>query len=269
MKSIKRLASQKGVTLITILVVLLLVTAIGATAIKYAMTTLKISTNSQVRQLLIQSADLPLYVIRNTEPQILRKLDNVIGLAIKNNFPDREYVFCYRPTTQKNFAPIDRIAEISPFTSTGNVTTSSEMRLISGANTSFCNLSSDYGSARTGVVTQVAVSLITEDAGQTEKGQFLPEGTDSSGAAHLGSALTGSQRFRVTTTAMLPAYATSSLDTVQANCLSTSKPRLNDNTEHPQLKTLSDCLSEYGVPNISQTQEFALATMIIEIAKPD
>ena len=158
MRIINSLAPQKGVTLITILIVLLLVTAIGALAIKQAITSLRISTNSQVRQLLMQSADLPLYVIRNTDPTVLRKLDNVIGLAINNNFPDREYIFCYRPTVQKNLAPINKVAEISALTTTGNVTTLDEMRLISGGRDSFCDLTKDFGSARTGVITQVAVS---------------------------------------------------------------------------------------------------------------
>lgn len=269
MRIINSFAPQKGITLITILIVLLLVTAIGALAIKQAITSLRISTNGQVHQLLMQSADLPLYLIRNTDPTVLRKLDNVIGLAINNNFPDREYVFCYRPTAQKNLAPLNKVAEISALTTTGRVTTSDQMRLISGGNDSFCDLTKDFGSARTGVITQVAVSMITEDLNQSEKGEYLPKGTDSSGTAHLGSKLTGTQRFRVTTTAMLPAYSKASLDTVQSNCLSTSKPRLNDNTEYPKLKTLSDCLIDYGVPVVTQTQEFTLANMIVEISKPN
>ncbi|MDM1756730.1 MULTISPECIES: pilus assembly protein [unclassified Acinetobacter] len=269
MRTTQSLAQQKGMTLITIMIILLLVTGIGALAVKYSITSLRIASNSQVRQLLTQSSDLPLYIIRNKSPVVLRRLDNVVGLAINNSLPDREYIFCYRPQSQKNFAPINNVAQISPYSTTGTAITSDVMRLISGTNSSFCDLNADFGSARTGVVTQVAISLITESAGETEKGEYLPEGTNASGAAHLGAQITGSQRVRITTTSMLPAYSTASISTVQSECLSTSKPRLNDNTEHPSLRTLKDCISDYGIPVVSQTQEFVLANTLIEVSKPE
>ena len=45
-------------------------------------------------------------------------------------------------------------------------------------------------------------------------------------------------------------------------------PRLNDNQDHPGLKTLADCLSQYGIAVESQTQEFNLATDYKEVSKP-
>lgn len=262
-------SNQKGVTLITTMIVLILVTVIGTLAVRYAMTGLKISTNSQVTQLLNQSADTPFYIIRNMQPEALRRLDNVIGLALGNGLSDREYVFCYRPKTQKNFAQINNVAQISPYTTTGEKITTNQMRLIQGNSNSFCSLTTDYGSARDAVVTQVSVSLISNENGSVEKGQFLPEGTDVSGASHMGQNLTGNYRFRVTTTAMLPSYSIASLTTVQRECLSTTKPRLNDNQEHPELSTLADCLRQYGIAVESQTQEFNLATDLVEVSKPD
>lgn len=259
---------QNGVTLITTLIVLLLVSVIGTLAVRYAMTGLKVSTNSQVRQLLIQSADNPLFIVRNMTPQQLRQLDNVVGLALSDGQLDREYVFCYRPKSQKNFAQIKNIAQISPFSTTGVITTAETMRLIQGNNNSFCSLTTDFGSARDAVVTQVAISLITNASGTVEKGQFLPEGSDASGASNLGANLTSNQRFRVTTTAMLPSYSKASLATVQSECLSTSKPRLNDNHDHQQLKTLKDCVASYGIAVESQSQEFNLSTDYVEVTKP-
>ena len=261
-------SSQQGVTLVTTLIVLLLVSVIGTMAVRYAMTGLKISTNSQVRQLLIQSADNPLFIVRNMTPQQLRQLDNVVGLALSDGQLDREYIFCYRPKSQKNFAQINQIAQISPYSSTGVLTTAETMRLLQGNNNSFCSLSQDFGSARDGVVTQVAISLIANNSGETEKGLYLPEGTNVSGASHLGSNQTANQRFRVTTTAMLPSYSTSSLSTVQQECLSTSKPRLNDNHDYQNLKTLKDCVSAFGIAVESQSQEFNLSTDYVEVIKP-
>ena len=261
-------SNQQGVTLITTMIVLILVTVIGTLAVRYAMTGLKVSTNSQVMQLLNHSADTPLYIIRNMEPNVIRRLDNVIGLALKNGFADREYVFCYRPKSQKNFAQINNVAQISPYTATGTKITTDQMRLIQGNANSFCSLATDYGSARDAVVTQVAVTLISNQNGSVEKGQYLPEGTNVSGASHLGQASTGTQRFRVTTTSMLPSYSTASLTTVQNECMSTTNPRLNDNQDHPTLNTLADCLRRYGIAVESQTQEFNLAADYLEVSKP-
>lgn len=261
-------SNQKGVTLITTMIVLILVTVIGTLAVRYAMTGLKISTNSQVKQLLNQSADTPFYIIQNMEPNAIRRLDNVMGLALKNGLSDREYVFCYRPKSQKNFAQINNVAQISPYTSTGTKITTDQMRLIQGNANSFCSLTADYGSARDAVVTQVSVSLISSQSGSVEKGQYLPEGTNVSGASHSGQNLIGNHRFRVTTTAMLPSYSTASLTTVQAECLSATKPRLNDNQNYPELSTLADCVRRYGIAVESQTQEFNLSTDYVEVSKP-
>ena len=63
MRTTQSLAQQNGMTLITIMIILLLVTGIGALAVKYSITSLRIASNSQVRQLLTQSSDLPLYII--------------------------------------------------------------------------------------------------------------------------------------------------------------------------------------------------------------
>lgn len=262
------LKNQKGVTLITTLIIMLLVSVVGTLAVRYALTGLKVSTNSQVQQLLIQSADNPFFIIRNTSPEQLRKLDNVVGLALSNGFVDREYVFCYRPKAQKNFAPISNVAQISQYTSTGTLISSDEMRLIQGNKNSFCQLSSDFGSARDAVVTQVAISLIASEVDQVEKGQYLPEGTNVSGASHLGAVTTGTQRFRVTTTAMLPSYSNADLDDVQDDCLSPSKPRLNDNFDNRDLKTVADCVSKYGIAVETQVQEFTLSTDFVEVSKP-
>lgn len=260
--------AQKGVTLITTLLVLLLVTSIGTIAMRYAVIGLKVSTNSQIRQLLIQSADNPFFIIANMQPHQLRKLDNIIGLALSNGYSDREYVFCYRPTTQKNFGQIGNVAQISAYSATGVLTTSDVMRLILGNNHSFCSLSADFGSARDAVVTQVAIALMSNSVDQNEKGQYLPEGTDLSGASQIGRQLTGAQRFRVTTTAMFPSASNASLSQVQQECLSASKPRLNDNTDYTNLKTLADCISQYGIAVETQTQEFNLATDFVEVSKP-
>lgn len=50
---------QRGATLIVVLILLLLITILGILAIRTAITSLNIATNSQIGQLLVQTGDAP------------------------------------------------------------------------------------------------------------------------------------------------------------------------------------------------------------------
>ncbi len=50
---------QRGATLIVVLIMLLVITIVGIFAIRVAMTSLNIATNSQIGQLLLQTGDTP------------------------------------------------------------------------------------------------------------------------------------------------------------------------------------------------------------------
>ncbi|RZL15426.1 MAG: hypothetical protein EOO89_13060 [Pedobacter sp.] len=98
---------QQGATLIMVLFVLVLVTMVGVLAIRIALTSLNIATNSQIEQLLLQTGDTPNNQILNTT-----KLSNIldysgaIGAAI-DEFkiaPGKEYIFCYKPTSNQGQA---------------------------------------------------------------------------------------------------------------------------------------------------------------------
>ena len=52
--------SQKGATLIVVLVILVLITILGSYAMKQGLVNLKIATNSQIQKLLMQSSDVAL-----------------------------------------------------------------------------------------------------------------------------------------------------------------------------------------------------------------
>lgn len=64
----------------------------------------------------------------------------------------------------------------------------------------FCNLTTDYGSNRQAVVTQVAVSVPT-DAANDIPGSNLPRGTNTSEGTQLPKSMLSTQRIRVITTA--------------------------------------------------------------------
>ena len=56
---------QRGATLIVVLIMLLVITIVGVLAIRVAMTSLNIATNSQIGQLLLQTSDTPTNILLN------------------------------------------------------------------------------------------------------------------------------------------------------------------------------------------------------------
>lgn len=264
----KNLKAQRGATLIVVLIMLLLVTIIGVFAVKISTTSLKISTNSQIRQLLRQASDAPFQVIRNLPVVKLRAVDNAIGAAIVSNSPNEEYLFCYSPTVNKDFARSIKTTITTAFSDTGTDISGNGIRVISGGTTGLCNLSSDFGSKRDATVTQVAVSLAADVNPDQDRFQYYEEGTDISGSSTIANVIQPPTRLRVTTISMMPALSTSSVSTVQTNCLTTSNLRLANNLEHPTKATIADCVQSYGMPVEVQTQEFLLKVFLTEQSKP-
>ena len=88
---------QKGATLITVLVILVIVTLLGTIAVNMRIVGLKIATNSQVNALLLENSDSALFNIENPD-QIERQLalDGMFAYFNSAANADDELVFCYR-----------------------------------------------------------------------------------------------------------------------------------------------------------------------------
>ena len=261
-------SSQKGATLIVVLLMLLLITIIGSMAIRVSTSSLKLATNSQVNQLLRQSADTPFQLIRNLPANKLRVADNAIGALIVGNDINREYLFCYSPTIDKNFALTTKTTIVSPFNNSGDLIAGDAVNVISGGTRGFCDLKKDFGSKREATVTQVAVSLSNDSSPDQERFQHYAEGTEISGNTVVSNIVSVPIRLKVTTIAMLPAFSTTNIETVQSNCFTTSNIRLANNVDYPTKKSISDCVRGYGIPAEVQTQEFILKTSLVEVTKP-
>lgn len=266
---IKYPVSQSGATLIVVLFILLLMTIIGTIAVKVATTSLKISTNSQISQLLRQAADTPFQVIRNLPANKLRAADNAIGSLIVGNDINSEYLFCYSPTVDKDFARSTKTTIISPLSTTNEVLSGDAVRSISGGVTGLCRLNTDFGSKRDATVTQVAVSLANDVNPDRDRFLYYAEGTDITGGAAIANVVSQPTRLRVTTIAMLPNYSSTSISDIQTACFTTANLRLVSNIDYPTKKTIADCIQSYGVPVEVQTQEFVLKTTLTEISKPN
>ena len=93
-KTKKIAIKQRGAALIAVLIILVVITLLGVTAMRMGLTSLTLATNSQVSQLLFQSADMgtaSLMKLVQQDTATAMKVGGVIGyqagnLYIKNNF---------------------------------------------------------------------------------------------------------------------------------------------------------------------------------------
>ena len=88
---------QKGATLITVLVILIVITLLGTIAVKMGIVGLKIATNSQVNALLLENSDAALFNVENPK-DVARQLamDGMFAYFNSAANADDELVFCYR-----------------------------------------------------------------------------------------------------------------------------------------------------------------------------
>lgn len=144
---------QQGATLIVVLFVLLLITIVGIMAIRTAITSLNIATNSQIGQLLVQTGDTPANQFLNVGSyETLMAADLVIGAA-RLDTPGKEYIFCYKPTSNQQIAATMDATVLIPPDANAAWDTKATIDSTQTSRNGFCNLEQDFGSAREAVVT--------------------------------------------------------------------------------------------------------------------
>jgi hypothetical protein len=267
---------QRGATLIVVLIILLVITIVGVLAIRVAMTSLNIATNSQIGQLLLQTGDTPTNILLNrSNYKNLTSITSVVGKAINDQKDPlkhgREYVFCYRPTSALQVNSILDMTVLIPPSATAADNTKATVDTTESNRSGFCDLESDFGSSREAVVTQVAVKYISEADPDAAPGADLDRGTDASKDSNVQQGKVEG-RVRITATAILPNYSSANLATVQAACIGNSSAvgYINDNTDTGlrTKKTMADCLTEYGIPVNTQIQEIDLKTRFVQVTAP-
>ena len=268
MKNVKTVSSQKGATLIVVLFMLILLTLVGVFAIKTAMTSLNIATNTQVGQFLSQTADTPLNQFYTSDLSKMVDLSGVVGYALQDSKlePGKEYVFCYKPLSTIKFGASLGVAALRP---PANKTEKSTVA--TGGASAFCDLTKDFGSSREAVVTQVAVKIPSDTLADLPAGALLGRGTNVSAGTILPKNVIEQQRIRVTTTSIFPAFAKDikaaqtcvGIDSTQPGYISDT---LDKDTR--DFRTIANCLVDLGVPVNSQTQEFNLQTLFEQTEAP-
>ncbi|MCH7314066.1 hypothetical protein [Acinetobacter sp. ANC 3882] len=275
MRTIKTLGDQqRGATLIVVLILLLLITVIGIVAVRTAITSLNIATNSQIGQLLVQTGDTPNNQFLNVSNyDVLRAADVAIGAAEMEhrNAPGKEYIFCYKPTLNQQLAATMDATVLIPPAKNDPSDTKATIDSTQTNRSGFCNLESDFGSAREAVVTQVAIRIPT-DTENVDAGAYLESGIDQGAGSIVQNSKTTSTRVRVTTTSILPNYSSTDLATVQQDCIGngSSVGYINDalDSEVAGKKTVADCLAGYGIPVNVQVQEMILQQLDQETTSP-
>lgn len=244
MKKIKAKKSQRGATLIVVLVMLVLLTLVGLWAIRGSITSLKISTNAQVVALLKQTSDSVFFTLENkTDDELvftnMRIGDGMLNYTLRPENKGKELVFCVRGETADNFVG-SRIASVIYWQ--GTTIKNSDM-----GKSGFCQVgrTSDFLSGRNAVLTQVSVR-----AGSSDRDwEHLMEGDDKE-----TSKSTGIQKVVITATSLIPKLSNSD-DSIINECLS-NFTSFKDNLV--QNETVTDCLANLNVPYSTQEMEYTM-----------
>jgi len=256
--------AEQGSALIPVLFVLLIITVLGLMAMRQGLVNLNISTNAQVRQLLVQSADAPLnqYATLDVSQPSNVSMATVLGAALDASNLGREFVFCYKSTSSQKFGLMYNANTIqaNPSATAGTNTST----VIDSSGSGFCDPTADFSSGRKAVVTQVSVLQPTDES-TAAAGSYLARDSSVGGGDAAPRGYTQKQRFRVISTSFLPGMATGAISTSSAstNCL---QGRISDNSDpaNAGLETVTDCLARNGVPVNTQVQEYGLTSSLTQ-----
>lgn len=211
---------QQGAALIAVLIILVIVTLLGVTAMRMGLSGLSLANNSQVSQLLFQAADMGTTQIRNAVNQDVLAAMGSSGLISDVSGADTH--LCLKPTGGSNFS-----AGACDPTSTSN-----------------------YISERAVVLTQVTYRRLTVTDGDTSNGaeSLLQTGQSVSP--------TGSQeRLKTFSTSVVPSFGSASPATVK-ECL--QNPADDEERDGDTTYTITDCLTKVGAVFTTHVAEYRI-----------
>ncbi len=188
---------QKGATLITVLVILVIVTLLGTIAVKMGIVGLKIATNSQVNALLLENSDSALFNIENpAEVERQLALDGMFAYFNSAANADDELVFCYRASENSFF----KLSKASAITEDGSTTKIG----VDG----FCK-ANQFAMGRSAVLSQVYLtksSTVSAPFGSVPKGTSIGQSNVPATSNNIGA----------TVISVLPSFAGASSTEIEA-----------------------------------------------------
>lgn len=242
--------SQRGSAIIVVLIAAVLLTIIGAMAIRSGIFGLRLATNSQAMHIMDQNNDASLFKIQDSDA-----IKNyLIGTGLFG-FPkmvenrDKELVICYRGSSSR-FYQVSRASLVSDNSGTLNIE-----HIGGSARMGFCQVDdnkTDFVSGRGAAMTQIAVRIGGISEEDDEAFSHYQEGTDN----ETGK-LDENLRLVVTNTTVMPVLSTADNDTINACMIGIS---YTDKTS--SLETVSECLSKFNIPYKTQVAEYSLGQFI-------
>lgn len=208
---------QDGAAILVVMLILLVITVLGITAVRMGMTSLTIATNSQVSALLFQAADTGLASFEGNitaNPAKAANADGVIGGAAAVAGTDTKYC-----VTKDNLFRAGGCA---------------------------AGVDADFNSARKVVLNQVAVMVPANEDGSPQ--QPLLIGTDPERSGGLVG-----YKVNIYSTSVLPVIGAAS-ETEINGCLGLPNSDPDDNPA--AVTTVTDCLTDAGAVFTTMVQEY-------------
>lgn len=226
---------QNGATLMVVLIILVMVMVLGTLAVKSGILGLRISTNSQIRSLLLENSNSALFNIEDPK-QIARQLamDGMFSYFNSADNIDDELVFCYRSSSMNTFYSMDKASVIKKDGNTAKM-----------GITGFCK-AGEFSSGRSAVQAQIYLKKNVEE--NPTPFSTVPTGT-SQGQSEVPVV---AHNIGVTVISILPSYA-GATDAQIENCFKQTAIKKNDTTE-----TVEECFDALNIPYNLQHADYVV-----------
>ena len=223
---------QKGATLITVLVILVIVTLLGTIAVKMGIVGLKIATNSQVNALLLENSDSALFNIENPD-EVERQLalDGMFAYFNSAANADDELVFCYR-AAQNAFYDFSKASAIAADGTTTKIG-------VDG----FCK-ANQFAMGRSAVLSQV---YLTKSSTASAPFSSVPKAT-SIGQSNVPAT---TNNIGATVISVLPSFSDASPTQIE-ECF--KKP----SNKYGSLQTVGECFEGLNIPYNMQHSDYVV-----------
>lgn len=247
--------SQRGATLIVVMIMLLAITVIGTLAVRQGLVSLNVATNSQAQQLLTQNSDAAFFNIEREE-NLIQSLSasGMFGYINGAINKDKELVFCFLGE-EDAFFDIGR-ASLMAWGVGDSAPTNNTLGM-----EGYCSVSATTGnfftSGRRAVMTQVAVKFSSQSDNDPFYG--MQYGTDEKGVKFEKN-----KPVKVFAVSIMPTLTTATAGQIDT-CLNSRMSEVTIPsgttvaTDSVFRQSITDCLAELNIPFTSQVTEYLIA----------
>ncbi len=248
-------SSQRGATLIVVMIMLLAITVLGTLAIKKGLISLNIATNSQAQQLLMQNSDAAFFNVER-EANLIQSLSSsgMFGYINGAVNKDKELVFCFIGG-EEEFFDINRASlmvwEAGKSAPTNNTLGTAGYCSVTAITSNF------FTSGRRAVMTQIAVKFSSQSDNDPFYG--MQYGTDEKGVKFEKN-----KPVKVFAVSIMPTLTTAKSADIDA-CLNahmnevTIPTGTTVATNSVFRQSVTDCLAGLNIPFSSQVTEYMIA----------